>query len=77
MPPMDETAIDQTPTAISPRALLAASMLRDEYLSAYLSGDAEAEVSTPGYACQSCRLIDLVLSLADQQAALAAQQGAL
>lgn len=56
---------------------MAASLLRDEYLSAYLSGDAEAEVSTPGFAVDRCRLIDLVLSLADQQAALLAQQVAL
>lgn len=77
MPSMDETALDWTPQATSPRALLAASLLRDEYLTAFLSGDAEAEVSTPGFAVDSCRLIDLVLSLADQQAALAAQQGAL
>lgn len=77
MPVMDETAIDWTPQANSPRALLAASMLRDEYLEAFLSGDAEAEVSTPGYSRPTARLIDLVLSLADMQAALAAQQGAL
>ena len=73
---MDTSAHNQ-PTERSDAETLAAALLRDEYLTALYLGDPRVEVSTPGFAVDHCPLIELVMSLADQQAALLAHQGAL
>lgn len=70
---MDTSAHNQ-PTERSDAETLAAALLRDEYLTALYLGDPRVEVSTPGFAVDHC---PLVMSLADQQAALLAHQGAL
>lgn len=68
---MDET------TVTSPAQAKAAELLRSEYLDALLMGDPLVSVSTPGLACESMLLGELVLAIADQQAAILARAGAL
>lgn len=72
-----DTSAHNHAQAHSSAETLAATLLRDEYLTALLSGDPHVVVSTPGFAVDHCPLSELVLSLADQQAALLAHQGAL
>lgn len=53
-----------------------AHLLRAEYLTALRNGDPDTLVSTPGFAVESMTLADLLVWVADQQAALLVAQGA-
>lgn len=53
-----------------------AHLLRTEYLTALRDGDPDTMVSTPGLVIESMTLADLLIWVADQQAALLVAQGA-